>query len=116
MQYVLLFLTVIKCIAPPTLHHTMYNISEFLLVYAKIKCTRAAPLYIFFLAGTSKKKCYTLYIVKFTIFCLNKGLRVYLDLYAPDFPKSTPKNIFHPSTLLVKTPHFGALETTPIMQ
>ena len=29
--------------------------------------------------------------VKCTIFWLNIGLRVYLDLYVPDFPKSTSK-------------------------
>ena len=29
--------------------------------------------------------------VKCTIFWLNIGLRVYLDLYRPDFPKSTCK-------------------------
>ena len=35
--------------------------------------------------------------VKCTIFWLNSGLMVYLDLYAPDFPKSTSKYL-----LLVK--------------
>ena len=55
MQYILLFATVIKCIAPQTFNHIMYNISDFLLVPAKIKYTRAAPSYILFLTGTSKK-------------------------------------------------------------
>ena len=55
MQYILLFATVIKCIAPPTFNHIMYYISDFLLVPAKIKCTPATPSYILLLAGTSKK-------------------------------------------------------------
>ena len=62
MQYILLFATVIKYIAPPTFNHMMYNISVFLLVQAKIKCTLAAPLYILLLAGTSKKSD-NLYII-----------------------------------------------------
>ena len=32
--------------------------------------------------------------VKYTIFWLNIGLRVYLDLYAPDFSKTTSKYLF----------------------
>ena len=52
MDYVLLFATVIKCIAPRTFNHIMYNISVFLLIPAEIKRTLAAPLYILFLAGT----------------------------------------------------------------
>ena len=32
--------------------------------------------------------------VKGTIFWPNRGLRVYLDMYAPDFPKSTYKYLF----------------------
>ena len=32
--------------------------------------------------------------VKCTIFWLNKGLRLYFDLFAPDFPKSTSKYLF----------------------
>ena len=55
MHLILLFATVRKCIAPATLNYIMYNISDFLLVAAKIKCTRAVPSYILFLAGTSKQ-------------------------------------------------------------
>ena len=36
--------------------------------------------------------------VKCTIFWLNRGLMVYLDLYALDFPKSTSKYFLQPST------------------
>ena len=32
--------------------------------------------------------------VKCTIFWLNRGLMVYLDLYAPDFPKSTGSTFY----------------------
>ena len=32
--------------------------------------------------------------IKCTIFWLNRGLSVNLDLYAPDFPKSTSKYLF----------------------
>ena len=42
--------------------------------------------------------------VKFTIFWLNRGLRVYLDLYASDFPKSTSQYFLHPSTFKSQTP------------
>ena len=45
--------------------------------------------------------------VKFTIFWLNRGLRVYLDLYASDFPKSTSQYFLHPSTFKSQTPYFG---------
>ena len=47
--------------------------------------------------------------VKCTIFCFNRGLRVYLDFYAPDFPKSTAKYFLHPSTFQSKTPYFGGV-------
>ena len=40
--------------------------------------------------------------VKCTIFWLKRGLRVYLDLYAPYFPKSTSKYLFGLSTFLVQ--------------
>ena len=30
--------------------------------------------------------------VKCTIFCINRGLRVYLDLYVPDSPQNVPLN------------------------
>ena len=33
--------------------------------------------------------------VKCTIFWLNIGLRAYLDLYVPDFPKSNSKYVFY---------------------
>ena len=45
--------------------------------------------------------------VKGTIFWLNKGLRVYLDLYVSDFPKSTSQYFLHPSTFKSQTPYFG---------
>ena len=32
--------------------------------------------------------------VKCTIFCLNRDLRVYFDLDAPDFPKNNAKYLF----------------------
>ena len=47
--------------------------------------------------------------VKYPIFWLNRGLRVYLDLYAPDFPKSTSKYYLHPITFQSKTPYFGGV-------
>ena len=47
--------TVIKCIAHTKFNHIKYNIFDFLLVPAKIKYTWAAPSYILFIAGTSKK-------------------------------------------------------------
>ena len=37
--------------------------------------------------------------VKCTIFWLKIGLRVYLDLYAPDFPNSTSKYLFFPKVV-----------------
>ena len=54
-QYILLFATVIKGITPTTFNHVIYKISDFLHFPAKIKCTRAAPSYILFLAGKCKK-------------------------------------------------------------
>ena len=33
-------------------------------------------------------------LVKFSIFWLHRVLRVYLDMYAPDFPKNTSKYLF----------------------
>ena len=48
-QYILLFATV------TTFNYVIYNISDFLHFPAKIKCTRAAPSYILFLAGKCKK-------------------------------------------------------------
>ena len=47
--------------------------------------------------------------VKCTIFWLNCGLRVYFDLYAPDFPKSTTNYFLHPSTVKSKTSFFGGV-------
>ena len=48
--------------------------------------------------------------VKFTIFWLHIGLRVYLDLHVPYFPKSTSKYFFfYPSTFYSKTPSFGGV-------
>ena len=47
--------------------------------------------------------------VKCTIFWLNRGLMVYLDLYAPDFPKSTSKYFLQPSTFNLKHPIFVAI-------
>jgi hypothetical protein len=41
---------------------------------------------------------------KCTIFWLNIGLRVYLDLYVPDFPKSTFKYFLYPSNFSPKHP------------
>ena len=56
--------------------------------------------------------------VKCTIFCLNRGLSVYLGLYAPDFPKNTSKYLFDISSFLYKPPYlwgdFG-LKATQIM-
>ena len=45
--------------------------------------------------------------VKFTIFWLNRGLRVYLDLYSSDFPKSTSQYFLNPSTFKSQTTYFG---------
>ena len=46
--------------------------------------------------------------VKYTIFWLNRGLRVYLDVYASDFSKSTSQYFLHPSTFFYfQTPYFG---------
>ena len=44
----------------------MYNISDFLLVPVKIKCTQAVPPYSLFFAGSSKKSemLYKIYIEK----------------------------------------------------
>ena len=47
--------------------------------------------------------------VKCTIFWLNRGLMVYLDFYAPDFPKSTSKYFLQPSTFSLKHPIFVAI-------
>ena len=44
--------------------------------------------------------------VKCTIFWLDRGLRVFLDLYVPDFPKSTPKYFLYPSTFIVQNTLF----------
>ena len=45
--------------------------------------------------------------MKCTIFWLTIGLRVYLGLYVPDFPKNTSKYFFlYPSTFQSKTPSF----------
>ena len=38
---------------------------------------------------------------KCTIFWLNRGLRVYLDLYVSDFPKSISKYFLYPSTFYI---------------
>ena len=38
-------------------------------------------------------------LVKCTIFGLNRGLRIYLDLYGTDYPKITSKYFSFPSTL-----------------
>ena len=54
-QYILLFATVIKGITQTPFNHVIHNISDFLHLPAKIKCTRAAPSYILFLAGKCKK-------------------------------------------------------------
>ena len=54
-QYILLFAAVIKGITPITFNHVQYKISEILHFPAERKCTRAAPLYILFLAGKCKK-------------------------------------------------------------
>ena len=52
-------------------------------------------------------------LVKCIIFWLNIGLRVYLDLYVPDFPKSIPKyffiSFFSFFLFLSKTPSFGGV-------
>ena len=55
--------------------------------------------------------------IKCTIFWLNRGLREYLDLYAPDFPKSTSKYFLHPSTFSLKHPFLEVflIKTTQIM-
>ena len=76
MQYILLFANLIKCIAHTTVNHIMYDIFYFLLVPAKIKCTRAAPLYILFLAGTSKKSK-MLYIIYSKMFFSDLSLGVW---------------------------------------
>ena len=34
------------------------------------------------------------FVVKYTILWHNRFLRVYLDLFVPDFPKSTSKDFF----------------------
>ena len=47
--------------------------------------------------------------IKFTIFWFNKGLRVYLDLCASDFPKSTSQYFLHPITFKSQTLYFGGL-------
>ena len=54
-RYILLFATVLKCIAPLSFNHIMYYISDFLLVPAEIKFTLVAPSYILFLAGSGEK-------------------------------------------------------------
>ena len=64
-QYILFFETVIKGKTPTTFNHVIYNISECLHFPVEIKCTRAAPSYILFLAGNCKnQKWNTLYLVK----------------------------------------------------
>ena len=64
-QYILLFAAVIKGITPITFNHVHYNISDILHFSAEIKCTRAAPLYIYSsLINVKSRKCYTLYLVK----------------------------------------------------
>ena len=62
-QYILLIATVIKDITPTTFNHVIYNISDFLHFPAEMKCTRAAPSYIVFLAGKYFKKSKMLYII-----------------------------------------------------
>ena len=47
--------------------------------------------------------------VKCTIVWLNRDLMVYLDLYAPDFPKSNSKSFLHPRTFRSKIPYFGGV-------
>ena len=46
---------------------------------------------------------------KCTIFWLNRGLRVYLDFYVSDFPKSISKYFLYPSTFYSKTPYSGGM-------
>ena len=49
------------------------------------------------LSWTSKTNPWALTLffqVKCTIFWLNRGLRVHLDLYAPDFPKTISKYLY----------------------
>ena len=45
--------------------------------------------------------------VKWSTFWVNRGLRVYLDLYVTDFLKGTSKYFLYPSTFLCKTFYFG---------
>ena len=55
---------------------------------------------------------------KCTIFWLNRGLRVYLDLYVLDFPQNISKYVLYPSTLYSKTLYCGGIfgwTTTQIM-
>ena len=56
--------------------------------------------------------------VKCTIFWLNRGMRVYLGLYAPDFPKSTSKYFLHLVLFSLKHPILEVflVKTTKIMK
>ena len=44
--------------------------------------------------------------LKSNTFWLNRGFKVYLDLYAPNFPKSDHKYLFGPSTFFAKNTLF----------
>ena len=54
--------------------------------------------------------------VKCTIFWLNRGLRIYLDMYVLDFQKSTSKHLSYLRTLLVQNPLFGGILGSKLLQ
>ena len=64
MQYILLFGTVIQCIAPTTCNNKMYNISDFLLFPAEKNVLGLRPCSFYSsLEPVKSQKFYTLHIV-----------------------------------------------------
>ena len=73
----------------------MYNMFDLLLVLVKIKCTRAAPSYDIFIAGTNKKSI-MLYIIysKSKSTCQISEMFPYLEVTKGDQRAEIPRRVF----------------------
>ena len=79
-------------------------------LYKALKPKGGATLQLMLTSKTNPWALTFFFKVKYTIFWLNIGLRVYINLYVQDFPKSTSKYFFfYPSTFQSRTLYFGGV-------